>query len=783
MEDKKIALQSYKDLRVELNKNPNNPSTPLDKRRGNKRAAIKNEFSMEIEICENFKRVEKKKNYQDIKFIITCLRNHFVFYNLQDSQLETLVNEMFYCELQEGETIIKEEDNASTFFILEQGRIQVSVKDNVKRDIVPGEGFGELALLYNAPRSASCKALQKCHLWGIDRATFRRVVEEMITKEYEQNRKFIENHKFFQNLTVEQKNSVAGVLIDQKFQKDQIIVSEDDPASSFYIIKEGSVSVMRGGAEVRTLQGGDSFGETALLQGVHKRAMTVKAQSDVKCLALGRDVLTRILGDQVEVIIYKNISKWSLERLEGYQGFTKSQKEKLLDNIQINHHKDGEVVIQQGTPIKNAIIILLEGQIKKGNDVVAQKGHVFGDKEPFMQNDKSVYPNNLVIFGEQCITGSIKIEKLVNLFGESPFDVINKNKQVKEQSAIEESNLKSQVNNMKLSDLIVIKKLGFGQFGSVFLVKEKGKKKLYGLKCVSKAQVVEQSLEKHIQNEKQVMEFNNFPFVMKFLRSFKDDRCIYFLLEFIQGMELFDVIREIGLLSTYDSQFYIGSLILTLEYLHSNYIIYRDIKPENIMVDHAGYLKLIDMGTAKIMKSKAGTVTRTFTIIGTPHYMAPEVISGKGYNFLVDLWSVGICLYEFMCGYVPFAEEAEDPYEIYEEIIKKEIQFPAYMKDAVAKQLMLQLLNKIPEIRLGGSYNALKSNAWFKNFDWHQLLERKLKAPWIPPEESQLKEEKIAQIEKQGIIISEQVKAEGINPVQVAKIKNPKYDPRWEDIF
>ncbi|KAL4507522.1 hypothetical protein ABPG73_012210 [Tetrahymena malaccensis] len=783
MEDKKIALQSYKDLRVELNKNPNNPSTPLDKRRGNKRAAIKNEFSMEIEICENFKRVEKKKNYQDIKFIITCLRNHFVFYNLQDNQLETLVNEMFYCELQEGETIIKEEDNASTFFILEQGRIQVSVKNNVKRDIVPGEGFGELALLYNAPRSASCQALQKCHLWGIDRATFRRVVEEMITKEYEQNRKFIENHKFFQNLTVEQKNSVAGVLIDQKFQKDQIIVSEDDPASSFYIIKEGSVSVMRGGAEVRTLQGGDSFGETALLQGVHKRAMTVKAQTDVKCLALGRDVLTRILGDQVEVIIYKNISKWSLERLEGYQGFTKSQKEKLLDNIQINHHKDGEVVIQQGTPVKNAIIILLEGQIKKGNDVVAQKGHVFGDKEPFMQNDKSVYPSNLVIFGEQCITGSIKIEKLVNLFGESPFDVINKNKQVKEQSAIEESNLKSQVSNMKLSDLIVIKKLGFGQFGSVFLVKEKGKKKLYGLKCVSKAQVVEQSLEKHIQNEKQVMEFNNFPFVMKFLRSFKDDRCIYFLLEFIQGMELFDVIREIGLLSTYDSQFYIGSLILTLEYLHSNYIIYRDIKPENIMVDHAGYLKLIDMGTAKIMKSKAGTVTRTFTIIGTPHYMAPEVISGKGYNFLVDLWSVGICLYEFMCGYVPFAEEAEDPYEIYEEIIKKEIQFPAYMKDAVAKQLMLQLLNKIPEIRLGGSYNALKQNAWFKNFDWHQLLERKLKAPWIPPEESQLKEEKIAQIEKQGIIISEQVKAEGINPVQSAKIKNPKYDPRWEDIF
>lgn len=79
---------------------------------------------------------------------------------------------------------------------------------------------------------------------------------------------------------------------------------------------------------------------------------------------------------------------------------------------------------------------------------------------------------------------------------------------------------------------------------------------------------------------------------------------------------------------------------------------------------------------------------------------------------------IGICLYEFMCGFVPFAEDADDPYEIYEEIIKKDIQFPAYMKDAGAKLFMAQLLNKIPEIRLGGSYNALKANQWFKAFDW-----------------------------------------------------------------
>ena len=140
-------------------------------------------------------------------------------------------------------------------------------------------------------------------------------------------------------------------------------------------------------------------------------------------------------------------------------------------------------------------------------------------------------------------------------------------------------------------------------------------------------------------------------------------------------------------------------------------------------------MKLIDLGTAKFMDTTPGK--RTFTIIGTPHYMAPEVLSGKGYGLPVDLWSIGIltspifwlmiigvCFYEFMCGMVPFGEDAEDPYEIYEQIITKPIKFPKYLKDLKAKTLMTQLLNKLAEARSGGSFAALKANPWFENFDW-----------------------------------------------------------------
>lgn len=133
------------------------------------------------------------------------------------------------------------------------------------------------------------------------------------------------------------------------------------------------------------------------------------------------------------------------------------------------------------------------------------------------------------------------------------------------------------------------------------------------------------------------------------------------------------------------------------------------------MVDEKGYIRLIDMGTAKYLTHRG---SRTYTIIGTPHYMAPEILQGKGYSFPVDLWSIGVCMYEFMCGSVPYAEEAEDPYEIYEEIQKKPLTYPAFLKDRKAKKFIEQLLSKTAEIRLGSSYASLKANSWFDQFDW-----------------------------------------------------------------
>lgn len=111
-------------------------------------------------------------------------------------------------------------------------------------------------------------------------------------------------------------------------------------------------------------------------------------------------------------------------------------------------------------------------------------------------------------------------------------------------------------------------------------------------------------------------------------------------------------------------------MLIVLQYLHERDIIYRDMKPENVMIDTYGYIKMIDFGTATDIKG------RTYTLVGTPHYLAPEVIVGKGYTKNADLWSLGICLYELLCGRVPFAEDEDDPYSIYEEILEMHFEYP-----------------------------------------------------------------------------------------------------------
>ena len=194
-------------------------------------------------------------------------------------------------------------------------------------------------------------------------------------------------------------------------------------------------------------------------------------------------------------------------------------------------------------------------------------------------------------------------------------------------------------------------KLGSGSYGNVSLVKSSKNKYFYAIKNISCKQILYNQLHQNLELERSILVKIDHPFIVKLVKTMKDKNYVYFLMDYIKGKELFDVIRDIGLLNKYQTQFYGASIMLA--------------KPENIMVLGNGYIKLIDFGTAKAIND------RTKTIIGTPHYMAPEVILGEGYSFKVDFWSIGICMYEFMCGGVPFGENHEEAMDVYISIINE----------------------------------------------------------------------------------------------------------------
>ena len=190
--------------------------------------------------------------------------------------------------------------------------------------------------------------------------------------------------------------------------------------------------------------------------------------------------------------------------------------------------------------------------------------------------------------------------------------------------------IEMQDTDLVLTDLKYLTILGKGTFGTVFLVADKYKNRLFALKVIPKIEIQKHELQECISLEIKILMALDHEFIMKLVKSYEDDRGIYLLTEYVKGFDFFNVMRALDHVSEEDSMFYISCLILVLEYLHEREIVYRDLKPENIVIDEEGYPKLIDFGTSKFLND------RTYTMIGTPHYMAPEIILGTGYSFYVD---------------------------------------------------------------------------------------------------------------------------------------------------
>lgn len=285
-----------------------------------------------------------------------------------------------------------------------------------------------------------------------------------------------------------------------------------------------------------------------------------------------------------------------------------------------------------------------------------------------------------------------------------------------------------------LEDFEFLKVLGKGTFGKVILCREKATSHLYAIKILKKSVIIAKDEVTHTLTENRVLQTTRHPFLTQLRYSFQTADRLCFVMEYVNGGELFVHLSKLRVFSEDRTRFYGAEIISALGYLHEHNIVYRDLKLENLLLDKDGHIKIADFGLCK-EEMYYGASTKTFC--GTPEYLAPEVLEDNDYGRAVDWWGTGVVMYEMMCGRLPFYNR--DHEILFELILMEDIRFPKTLSEN-AKSLLGGFLMKDPKRRLGGSEEDVKDimrHPFFESVNWEDLVEKKLTPPWKPDVKSE----------------------------------------------
>jgi len=258
------------------------------------------------------------------------------------------------------------------------------------------------------------------------------------------------------------------------------------------------------------------------------------------------------------------------------------------------------------------------------------------------------------------------------------------------------------------------------------------------MKVLNKADVAERNEVTHARAENSILRKLNCPFLVHMHYAFQTSDKLFFVMDYVNGGELFFHLQKEGKFSEDRVRFYVAEIVIGLEYLHSMGIIYRDLKPENLLLSAAGHIIMTDFGISK--EGLSCTDDRTSTFCGTPEYLAPEVLKQEQYSKAVDWWSLGTLMYEMLSGLPPFY--TEDVQNMYFNIINTKLSMPKGTSDAT-QSLLSGFLEKDPNDRLSDPLK-IKSHPFFAGIDWEKLYNKAIAPPYIPPVKDKMDDSQIS---------------------------------------
>ncbi|KAJ8917957.1 hypothetical protein NQ315_002652 [Exocentrus adspersus] len=304
--------------------------------------------------------------------------------------------------------------------------------------------------------------------------------------------------------------------------------------------------------------------------------------------------------------------------------------------------------------------------------------------------------------------------------------------------------IKKSLSNPNEQDFEVIKLVSNGAYGAVYLVKHKQTRQRFAMKKINKNNLMLRNQVEQVFAERDILSFADNPFVVSMYCSFETKKHLCLVMEYVEGGDCASLLKNIGPLPADMARFYFAETVLAVEYLHSYGIVHRDLKPDNLLITALGHIKLTDFGLSKMGLMSLATnlyegyldsESRQFSdkqVFGTPEYIAPEVILRQGYGKPVDWWSMGIILYEFLIGCVPFF--GDTPEELFAHTVQDDIEWPEnedWPVQEEAKDLITVLLQHSPRDRLGtGGAHEVKEHVYFHGLDWNSLLRQK--AEFVP---------------------------------------------------